>query len=144
MMGRASRRRRVRTRKSLSDRLASMPGLARLSGPQQAQPQVCTHFCVCRSFPPLIIATQGSPSPSPSRPTSLHPPPRAPTPAVNRTDTPLSSRPTSPVLLPRIPPPSQRFLEAAADDLRLSEVKELLREYKRVVEGLRAVGGFDE
>jgi hypothetical protein len=42
MMGRASRRRR--TRKSLSDRLASMPGLGRLSGPQQANPQqqVCT------------------------------------------------------------------------------------------------------
>lgn len=38
MMGRATRRRR--TRKSLTDRLASMPGLARLSGPQQAQPLV--------------------------------------------------------------------------------------------------------
>lgn len=48
MMGRAARRRR--TRKSLSDRLASMPGLARLSGPQQAQQQplvlVRTQFCV--------------------------------------------------------------------------------------------------
>jgi hypothetical protein len=43
MMGRAARRRR--TRKSLSDRLASMPGLARLSGPQPGQPEqlVCTH-----------------------------------------------------------------------------------------------------
>jgi hypothetical protein len=37
MMGRATRRRRPR--KSLTDRLASMPGLARLSGPQQAHPQ---------------------------------------------------------------------------------------------------------
>lgn len=37
MMGRAARRRRPR--KSLTDRLASMPGLARLSGPQQAHPQ---------------------------------------------------------------------------------------------------------
>ncbi len=37
MMGRAGRRRRAR--KSLSDRLASMPGLARFSGPQQAQQQ---------------------------------------------------------------------------------------------------------
>lgn len=44
MMGRAARRRRTRTRKSLTDRLASMPGLARLSGPQQAQP-----FTVTRS-----------------------------------------------------------------------------------------------
>lgn len=38
MMGRATRRRRAR--KSLSDRLASMPGLARLSGPQQIQQQM--------------------------------------------------------------------------------------------------------
>ena len=37
MMGRATRRRRAR--KSLTDRLASMPGLARLSGPQQAHSQ---------------------------------------------------------------------------------------------------------
>jgi hypothetical protein len=37
MMGRAARRRRPR--KSLTDRLASMPGLGRLSGPQQAIPQ---------------------------------------------------------------------------------------------------------
>jgi hypothetical protein len=44
----------------------------------------------------------------------------------------------------RIAPPSQHFLEVAADDLRLSEVKELLREYRRVVEGLRAMGGFEE
>lgn len=44
----------------------------------------------------------------------------------------------------RIAPPNQRFLEAAADDLRLSEVKELLREYKRIVEGLRTMGGFEE
>jgi hypothetical protein len=144
MMGKAARRRRTRkTRKSLTDRLASMPGLARLSGPQQAQPPqlVSTLFsCVLiLGLSSLIIATQSSPS----RPSSLLPPPRAPTPAVNPTDTPLSSRPTSPVL-PRIAPPNQRFLEAAADDLRLSEVKELLREYKRVVEGMRAVGGFDE
>jgi len=123
MMGRAARRRRPR--KSLSDRLASMPGLARLSG---------------------LPSTQQQPvgSPSPSRQTSLLPPlPWAPTPAANRVETPLSSRPTSPVP-PRIAPPNERFLEAAADDLRLSEVKELLCEYKRVVEGLRAMGGFDE
>ena len=45
MMGRAARRRRPR--KSLTDRLASMPGLARLSGPQQTQPLVVTHFTLC-------------------------------------------------------------------------------------------------
>ncbi|KAI0306035.1 hypothetical protein B0F90DRAFT_1814842 [Multifurca ochricompacta] len=125
MMGRAARRRRPR--KSLSDRLASMPGLARLSGIQQTQQVV------------------GSP-PS-SRPSSLLPPPRAPIPAANRaeaeTETPLSSRAASPVPV-RIAPPNQRFLDMVADDFRLSEVRELLREYKRVVEGLRAMGGFEE
>ena len=52
MMGRAARRRRPR--KSLTDRLASMPGLARLSGPQQVQPQqqVRTWFlCVYSRVP---------------------------------------------------------------------------------------------
>ena len=44
MMGRAARRRR--TRKSLTDRLASMPGLARLSGPQQAHSQQQVRTCV--------------------------------------------------------------------------------------------------
>ena len=95
--------------------------------------------CSFSGSSPLIIAAQSSPS----RQASLLPPARAPIPGINRTDTPLSSRPTSPVLL-RIAPPNQRFLEAAVDDLRLSEVKELLREYKRVVEGMRAMGGFDE
>ncbi|KAI0272391.1 hypothetical protein BC834DRAFT_856516 [Gloeopeniophorella convolvens] len=121
MMGRATRKRRPR--KSLTDRLASMPGLSRLSGPQPAQPVVG--------------------SPPASRRSSLLPLPRAPTPAANRVETPVSSRAPSPIAL-RISPPNQRFLDAAADDLRLSEVKELLREYKRVVEGLRAVGGFEE
>jgi hypothetical protein len=44
MMGRTARRRRPR--KSLSDRLASMPGLARLSGPQQGQQLVRIRFSV--------------------------------------------------------------------------------------------------
>ena len=146
MMGHASRRRRTRTRtrKSLTDRLASMPGLSRISGPQPAQSQsqvrtVPVLGCAHSRSSLLITVTQGSPS----RPASLLIPPRAPTAAVNRTETPQSSRPASPVVT-RIAPPNQHFLEAAADDLRLSEVKELLREYKRVVEGLRAMGGFDE
>lgn len=49
MMGRAARRKRPR--KSLTDRLASMPGLARLSGPQQTQPLVVTHFTHYYFFP---------------------------------------------------------------------------------------------
>jgi len=43
----------------------------------------------------------------------------------------------------RLAPPKKRFMECTPDDLRLSEVGELLREYRRLVEGIRAVGGFD-
>jgi hypothetical protein len=58
-------------------------------------------------------------------------------------ETPSSSRPSSPVPV-RIAPPVQRFLECDEDDLRLSEVRDLLKEYRRVVEGMRALGGFHE
>ncbi|KAG8863622.1 hypothetical protein FRC20_010664 [Serendipita sp. 405] len=53
-----------------------------------------------------------------------------------------SSRPTSPSF--KIPGPNERFMECDSGDLKLSEVGELLIEYRRVVEGLRALGGFDE
>ena len=49
MLGRAARRRRTRTRKNLSDRLASMSGLSRLSDPQKhnhSNPCVHAHFQV--------------------------------------------------------------------------------------------------
>ena len=66
-------------------------------------------------------------------------------PAVQRNgnETPLSSRAPSPVPV-RIAPPVQRFLECSQDDLRISEIKDLLEEYRRVVEGMRALGGFQE
>jgi hypothetical protein len=35
-------------------------------------------------------------------------------------------------------------MDCAPDDLRLSEVRDLLRDYRRLVEGIRAVGGFEE
>jgi hypothetical protein len=35
-------------------------------------------------------------------------------------------------------------MECAEDDLRVSEVGELLREYRRLVEGVQAMGAFDE
>jgi hypothetical protein len=44
----------------------------------------------------------------------------------------------------RLPPPNKRFVECHEDDLKISEVSELLREYKQLVESVRAVGGFDE
>jgi hypothetical protein len=74
-------------------------------------------------------------SPPASRPPSLLPPP--------------SSGRQSPVpgaagAVLSLAPPIQRFLECAEDDIRVSEVRELLREYRRLVEGVRAAGGFDE
>ncbi|KAG6888143.1 hypothetical protein C0992_009515 [Termitomyces sp. T32_za158] len=66
-------------------------------------------------------------------------------------ESPPSSRPQSPE--PQEPqvrsslclsPPIARFVECSAGDLRLSEVGELLRDYRRLVEGIRAVKGFDE
>ncbi|KAI5124222.1 hypothetical protein M0805_005072 [Coniferiporia weirii] len=64
-----------------------------------------------------------------------------------RFDTPLSSRASSPVLetrLSQIAPPNRRFLKCAADDLKMSEIPELLQEYRRLVESMRSMGAFDE
>lgn len=44
----------------------------------------------------------------------------------------------------KLAPPNQRFMECTPDDLRLSEVGELLREYRRLVDEVRAAGGFEE
>ena len=35
-------------------------------------------------------------------------------------------------------------MECTEDDLKVSEVGELLREYKRMVEAVRAMGGFNQ
>ena len=66
-------------------------------------------------------------------------------PAIQRNgnETPSSSRAPSPIPV-RIAPPVQRFLECSEDDLRVSEIRDLLREYRRVVEGMRTLGGFQE
>jgi len=50
------------------------------------------------------------------------------------------SRPATPGL--RIPPPVQRFLDCSYDELRIGEVEDLLKEYRRLVEAVRVVGGF--
>jgi hypothetical protein len=42
------------------------------------------------------------------------------------------------------PPPTRRFLECSADDLKIGEVVELLKEYRRLVEDVRMAGGFLE
>ncbi|KAJ7248176.1 hypothetical protein B0H12DRAFT_1124170 [Mycena haematopus] len=105
---RSKGRRPTPKRKSLSDRLAHVSGLAGFKG-----------------------------SPPPRRESLLA--------GANRFDTPVSSRPSSPAMLGgglRLPPPNPRFLDCAPDDLRLAEVAELLKDYRRLVEGIRAVGGF--
>jgi len=61
---------------------------------------------------------------------------------------PGSSRPVSPALegfRSSIPPPNKRFVECnSAGDLKLSEVSQLLAEYKRLVESVKAAGGYDD
>jgi len=51
---------------------------------------------------------------------------------------------TAPSISLKIAPPKQRFMECTPDDLRLSEVGELLRDYRRLVDEVRAAGGFEE
>ena len=44
----------------------------------------------------------------------------------------------------RLPPPNRCFMECTEQDIRVSEVDELLREYRRLVDAVRSVGGFQE
>ena len=43
-----------------------------------------------------------------------------------------------------MPPPNRRFLECAEQDIRVGEVGELLREYRRMAQALRSTGAFDD
>ncbi|TBU41003.1 hypothetical protein BD309DRAFT_1043717 [Dichomitus squalens] len=125
MMSQRSRRARRRKttaggRKSLADRLASVPGLSRLS-----QGQSTTGDAAAKTSPPD------------SRRSSLLLPPST----IKHIESPASSRAQSPISI-RISPPNNRFLTCTEDDIKVSEVGELLREYKRLVEAVRAMGGF--
>ncbi|KAH9849874.1 hypothetical protein C2E23DRAFT_736274 [Lenzites betulinus] len=125
MMSQRSRQARKRKaasasgRKTLADRLASVPGLSRLSQSQGGDPTKI--------------------SPTASRRSSLMVPPHPP----KQAESPSSSRAQSPITI-RISPPNSRFLTCSEDDLKVSEVGELLREYKRLAEAVRAMGGFHE
>lgn len=100
----------------------------------------------CDSLPPFMSVAVADivckVSPPPSRRSSLLVPPSTQAPN-NRFDTPVSSRAASPIAI-RISPPNSRFLECTEDDIKVSEVGELLREYKRMVEAVRAMGGFHQ
>ncbi|KAG5927331.1 hypothetical protein E4U42_002354 [Claviceps africana] len=53
--------------------------------------------------------------------------------------------PPKQVTVPKLPPPNKRFLELqSAADLRLGEVRDLLREYRRLALALKNLGAFDE
>jgi hypothetical protein len=104
------------TRKSLSDRLAHCRGLKVV-------------FLAAQSAHSVLITTCLQGSPPTSRPTSLLP------------YQPAGSSPAWPESL-CLAPPIQQFVEYTSNDLRLSEVGELLRDYQRLVEG-RTVGGFE-
>ncbi|KAF8739059.1 VPS9 domain, partial [Rhizoctonia solani] len=117
MLSRASKDER-RDRPSLQDRLANMSNLSKFS-----------------KSPPGTGLRKSSPPPR--RRTSLLVP-GAPSTADAQVPSPASS------IAPRfqIPPPNTRFLECSVDDLKLSEVAELLAEYKRIATGMQAIGGF--
>jgi len=143
MMNKRKRRRMKASlgRKSIADRLANVPGLQRLShtlDPKSGSDTKVNATASANSsrfaYPDLRLQ---SISPNMTK-NSL-----VPTVLRNGDGTPLSSRVPSPVPV-RIAPPVQRFLECSEEDLRVSEVRELLREYRRVVEGMRALGGFQE
>ncbi|EJD07368.1 uncharacterized protein FOMMEDRAFT_143805 [Fomitiporia mediterranea MF3/22] len=133
-------------RMSIADRLASMS-------------RITSKSATIHSFEPPTGHHHGSPPPRSSSllaTTTTGRDTKEPI-ITTRFDTPLSSRTSSPVPIPSttstslhrrsftpLPPPSRRFLECSADDLRMSEIPELLNEYRRLVEGVRSLSGFDE
>lgn len=120
MLSRGSRDDR-RDRPSLQDRLANMSTLSRFS-----------------KSPPGGGLRKPSPPPA-RRKSLLAATPLAPTfPA----EAPALSPTTSSAPRLQIPPPNPRFLECTVEDLRLAEVAELLADYRRVVVGMQALGGF--
>ncbi|KAL5531486.1 hypothetical protein ACEPAG_4363 [Sanghuangporus baumii] len=132
---RARRKRKVdkankKERMSISDRLANMSRSRLSKGSPFHSNEPSAH--------------QDSPPPPPRTSSLL----AAKDPA--RFDTPVSSRTSSPVpsayrtSFTPLSPPSRRFLECTAEDLKMSEIPELLREYRRLVEGVRHMGAFDE
>lgn len=136
------RRRAATARKSIADRLANVPGLQKLSHTLDPKLDSDTKVTAIPSIGRLpsqsCFANFNLRAQSLSSKASL-----VPVVLRNESETPTSSRAPSPAPM-RIAPPVQRFLECSEEDLRLSEIKDLLREYRRVVEGMRALGGFQE
>lgn len=112
-------------RPSLQDRLANMSNLSRFS-----------------KSPPGGGLRKLSPPPA-RRTSLLTVAPVVPGPAsASATDTSALSPAAASAPRFQIPPPNPRFLECAVEDLKLSEVAELLADYRRIATGMEALGGF--
>ncbi|EJU03535.1 hypothetical protein DACRYDRAFT_114918 [Dacryopinax primogenitus] len=149
MMSRESRDRdERRERMSIHDRLANMAAgrfnhPKGASGAGHADPAGRKQQSPPRSRKNSLLspnAPAGNVHPQPGI-DSHSPSPRDQSPAVLPAALPS---PPAPLPLPKIHGPSTRFMECSPDDLRLSEIGELLREYRRVVGALKVVGGFEE
>ena len=137
----------VRPRKSISDRLASVSAIAAVAAASKVRVLVTFFsFILYRdknenlinlNFFFMLVKIQTSPAGSPRSSLLLQS-----SQAANLRAS--SPHPVPPPLQLRLAPPKKRFIDCTPDDLRLSEVGDLLREYRRLVEGIRAVGGFDE
>jgi hypothetical protein len=121
MLSRGSRDDR-RDRPSLQDRLANMSNLTRFS----------------KSPPGGGLR---KPSPPPARRTSLLTAAPFVTTSTSSDVQALSPAVSSATHL-QIAPPNPRFLECGVGDLKLSEVAELLADYRRIAAGMQALGGF--
>ncbi|KAG5941542.1 hypothetical protein E4U60_007877, partial [Claviceps pazoutovae] len=56
-----------------------------------------------------------------------------------------ASLPPKQVTVPKIPPPNKRFLEVQGPgDLKIGEVRDLLKEYRRLAVALKNLGAFDK
>ncbi|KIJ55233.1 hypothetical protein M422DRAFT_63368 [Sphaerobolus stellatus SS14] len=113
-------------RVSLADRLASMTKLGNSSAANAA--------VAAAAVTEQAVKTA---SPSPSRPPSWQPPPRA----EASPDATLTSQAPPKI---RIPPLNKRFMECAEQDIRVGEVGELLREYRRMALALKNAGMLEE
>jgi len=87
------------------------------------------------AMPALSLSRLTGGTPPGSRRASMQPPARG--------EGTLSSAIQVPMDL-RLAPPRARFLECTDSELRVGEIPALLDEYRRVVAGLRALGGFSE
>ncbi|KAE9395460.1 hypothetical protein BT96DRAFT_922827 [Gymnopus androsaceus JB14] len=118
-------------RKSLSDRLARVSsGISASKKTQASSPPASRRSS-------LLVAGSSAVMPLPTTPQSSRP--QSPS---GRSLSPQSLQVPA-ISIPGLPPPNARFLTCtSAEDLRLGEVKDLLRDYQLLVQAVKAAGGF--